>query len=396
MQTVTTQQRTLSDLFDAYTRDYLPQKHPSTQYHNRLLYQWMAKDLGAIPLEHLTPLVLRTWFDGLTPHYKPASIRRFHGALGAVLTAGVIQYEWLRSNPMRRVPKPPATPFRERCLEAHELRRLLDACQQSKNPHLAPFVRLALLTGCRKNELLQRRWSEVDLERGILSIPQSKNGQRRAIPLVPDAVALLRQHHARVGSSPWCFPQRDGTRPCFIDYAWTKACQRAGLADLHIHDLRHCTASFLAMSGAQLRDIAAILGHKDLQMSMRYAHLTDSHMHDVVQRMAEAFLGAEPAPAPDATPTAAPTPGDAIREAEAIIAQAQAAAPGTPALSLEIQCLEAVRALEPLPASSIQIANVVDLPVKRVRDILQAWAQRGTLRRISKGYYRYQKGDAHA
>src|SRR5712671_236038 len=112
------QEPTMAELLAAYERDYLPEKAPSTQYHERLLLRWFCEELGTIPLAQLSPLVLRTWRDSLQPWYKPSTIRRYMTALSAVLTAGVEHYEVLTTHPLRKVRKPPTPPDRERCLEA--------------------------------------------------------------------------------------------------------------------------------------------------------------------------------------------------------------------------------------------------------------------------------------
>jgi integrase len=280
---------TVAELLDAYATEYLPRKAPKTQYQERLLYRWFAAELGSIPLAELSPLVLRTWRDSLRGCYTPNTIRRYMTSLSAVLTVAVDEYEWLAVHPLRKVAQPPASPDRERCLTPEEQTRLLAACQQSRNPHLYVVVVLALSTATRKNELLQRQWSDIDLTRALLSIPQSKNGERRAIPLVPQAVAVLTQQ-AQTSQSPWVFPRRDGRKPGFVDYAWFTARERAGLADLHFHDLRHTSASWLAMSGASIREIAEILGHKSLKQTMKYTHLVEPHTRGVLERMADKFL----------------------------------------------------------------------------------------------------------
>jgi integrase len=288
---------TLTDLLDAYERDYLPLKAPNSQYQEALLFRWFRSEFGAIPLADLSPLILRTWRDSLRRVYKPASIRRYMTVLSAVLTAGVEQYEWLSSHPLRKVAKPPVPPDRERCLTAEEQMRLLAECQQSRNRHLYVLVVLALSTATRKNELLQRLWTDIDLERGLLSIPQSKNKERRAIPLVPQALDLLRRHE-RHPLSVYVFPRADGKKPVYFHYAWAYACKRAGIENLHFHDLRHTSASYLAMSGASLREIAEILGHRSLKQTMKYTHLVEPHTRGVLERMASQFLTQPPPPTP--------------------------------------------------------------------------------------------------
>ncbi len=298
---------TMADLLAAYEKDFLPLKALNTQRNERFCLRWFKEDLGTIPLQALSPLILRSWLDALAPYYKPASIRRYRIALSAVLTAGVQHYEWLTTHPLRKVRKLPTPPDRERCLTAAEQARLLTACQQSRNPYLYLAVVLALSTGARKNELLQRTWSDLDLERGLLHLRHTKNGDRRAVPIVGPALVLLRTQAQIPGRSRWVLPNRYGSKPMFLDYAWRQACLQARILDLHFHDLRHTAASFLAMSGASLREIAEILGHRSLRQTMKYTHLMEPHTRGVLQRMIQKHLtwplGAEGASSPPEEPT---------------------------------------------------------------------------------------------
>jgi hypothetical protein len=294
--------------------------------------------------------------------------------LSAVLTVGVRHLAWLPTHPLPPVTKPPDPRARARSLALEEQQRLFAACQQSRNPHLYLVVVLALATATRKNELLQRQWTEIDLERGILSIPRSKNKERRAIPLVPPALELLRLH-ARYGHHGWVFPRPDRRQPVYVDYAFRAACARAGIQNFHFHDLSHTAASYLAMSGASIQEIAMILGHKTLKQTMRYIHLVEPHTRLVLEKMTQKFLAV---PSVESVTPVAPVPPEVCLATPA------------PPIALEIQILEAVRALEPFPATAVQVASALSLPMARVRDILQDWAQRGTLVRISKGYYRHR------
>ena len=285
---------TVAELLEAYTRDFLPRKSPTPPYQEQLLLRWMTEQLGTIPVANLSPLVLRCWVDSCPGPWTPQTIRRYLTPLSAALTAAVTFYSWLDTHPLRKVILAPAPPPRERCLEADELAGLCAACQRSRSQHLYSVVVCALSTGARKNELLQRTWDDVDLARGTRRVPRTKNGTRRAVPLGGQALDLLRQQAQRRGASPWVFPRQDGQKPPRIDKAWETACMRAGVVDFHFHDLRHTAASYLAMSGASLREIAEILGHKTLNQTMRYAHLTEPYTRGVLQRMVAQYLGQAP------------------------------------------------------------------------------------------------------
>jgi len=282
---------TLAELLHAYEHDFLPHKAPDTQRQYRLLYRWFCQELGSIPLAELTPARLQRWIDTLRPYYQPGSIRRYLTALSGPLRMAVEHYQWMPTHPLRRVIAPPAPPGRERCLDADELQALLAACKANVNPHLYLAVVVGLSTAARKNEILRRQWRDLDLTRGTLRLRQTKNGARRPVPLVGRALALLRARAAEGGASPWVFPQaRNPQRPAYIDAAWVRACTMASVVDLHFHDLRHTAASYLAMSGASIRDIAEVLGHKNIQQSMRYTHLMEPHTRSVVEKMVDTFL----------------------------------------------------------------------------------------------------------
>jgi integrase len=153
---------------------------------------------------------------------------------------------------------------------------------------------LALSTGARRGELLGLTWKDVDFERKVIVLHATKNDERRATPMVAHALAEMRKlSKVRRIDTQMVFPGRRGDRPTEIDQAWRIALKRAQINDFRFHDLRHSAASYLAMSGASLAEIAEVLGHKTLQMVKRYAHLSDSHVSSVVERMNRKVFGAE-------------------------------------------------------------------------------------------------------
>jgi integrase len=278
---------TLNDLLDAYTRDCFPKLTPETQYQNLQLYRRFRSEMGHMPLTALTPAYLQAWCHRLVQTYAPGTVRRRLYALSAMLTVAVRYYDWLSVNPMFKVIYPTNAPGRVRFLSEEELPRLLAACRRSANRHLHLVVLLAITTGGRKNELLRLRWGAVDLERGLLTFHQTKNKERRIVPVRGQALDVLRRHGWCPRPDAWVFPRADGLKPVLIDEAWQYARRRAKIPDMRFHDLRHTAASYMAMSGATLRDIAEILGHKSLKQTMAYAHLTLGHTAGVVERMVD-------------------------------------------------------------------------------------------------------------
>jgi integrase len=281
---------TVDDLLQLYSSQYLPNKAPRTQYQQQRLFRRFSTDLGTIPLECLTPLVLRTWSERLRRSLKPGTVRQYLDSLSAVLTIAVEDLGWLAVHPMRKVPKPPPSPGRVRILSPEERARLLDACQASRNPWLYALVSLALMTGCRRGELFGLRWQDVDWERGCLRLAETKTRVRHPVPVPSAGLALLAAMHNGQPASAWIFT---GTRPPGDfpgEHAWRTALKRAELYDVVFHDLRHTFASYMLMSGASLAEVAELLGHTNLAMTRRYAHFTPSHLLDIVERMAARYL----------------------------------------------------------------------------------------------------------
>jgi integrase len=154
-------------------------------------------------------------------------------------------------------------------------------------------VILALSTGMRQGELMNLKWSDVNLKDRYIILHETKNGERRRVPLSGHALELLQEHSkVRRLDTPLLFPSaRHPDKPIDLRRSFNNALERAGINDFHWHDLRHCTASYLAMNGANLAAIAEILGHKTLSMVKRYSHLSDGHVSLVIESMNAKIFG---------------------------------------------------------------------------------------------------------
>jgi integrase len=180
---------------------------------------------------------------------------------------------------------------RVRFLSDEERENLLNACKNANNPYLYPAVIIALSTGARKMEVLSLKWDNVDLQNGRAVLQETKNGERRSIPLVVEALKVLKELYNQRKSDIWVFPSLDKTKPFDITRSWRNALKEAKIENFRFHDLRHTTASYLAMNGASMGEIADILGHKTLQMVKRYSHLSDEHKRGVVESMNKKIFG---------------------------------------------------------------------------------------------------------
>ena len=196
----------------------------------------------------------------------------------------------MHEQPMSMVDKLKEPPGRVRFLSDDERKRLLEACKASRNPYLYPLVIVVLSTGFRKSEALHLRWNDVDLKHKLVRVVKTKNDQPKGISLTGPALKLIAGLHAE-RTSEFLFPSPDGKRPIDIRSAWEAALTRAAIEDFHFHDLRHSTASYLAMNGASLPEIAEVLGHKSYAMVKRYAHLAPGHSAKALSSMTKKVLG---------------------------------------------------------------------------------------------------------
>lgn len=173
---------------------------------------------------------------------------------------------------------------RLRYLEPVEASSLLDAARPDLLLH--HFITLALNTGCRKNELFQLEWVNVDLVRNFIVIqPETaKTKKRRILPLNQHAQKVLRELHERkpTPETRWVFYKADGSKTKPLDYRFRKAVKAAGIVDFRIHDLRHTFASWLVSEGVDLIKVRDLLGHASITMTERYAHLIPNRLEAAV------------------------------------------------------------------------------------------------------------------
>lgn len=184
---------------------------------------------------------------------------------------------------------------KERYLSAEETQRLHEALERSANPQLKYIVPLMLMFGCRKRELLDAKWVDMDLERRNWYIPMSKTGKARNIPISTKAVEMLRQL-PRWDGCPYVVPNPDTKKPYGnLFCCWDTARKRAGLPDVRMHDLRHSFASNLVNSGQSIYVVSKLLGHTQVKTTARYSHLSDATLLSAVDAAAMAMEPKTPA-----------------------------------------------------------------------------------------------------
>jgi integrase len=296
--TTEAKRRTLNEMLDRYIKDIIPTK-PKTK--NRIIHlNWWKNELGQYSLAEISPAMIAEKRDklssGITKRNvkrSPSTVVRYLSSLSHAFTIAMKEWGWIDDSPMRKVTKPKEPRGRVRFLSDEERSRLLAECKKSESDYLYIAVVLALSTGGRKMEIMSLNWTkDVDLNRGIITLHETKNGERRILPIAGHALELMKEHaKVRHVNCDLVFPSKNLKAPIDLRTPFENALKRAEINDFKWHDLRHSCASYLAMSGASLAEIAEILGHKTLQMVKRYAHLSEAHTSKVVARMNEQIFG---------------------------------------------------------------------------------------------------------
>jgi integrase len=216
------------------------------------------------------------------------------GLLGGIFSFAM-KRKLVAENPVRGV-KRFADQQRQRYLSEVELVRLNAAMEAGEragmNPKAVAVIKLLLVTGCRRREIENLRWSEVDLERGCLRLEDSKTGPRRVV-LGGPAIEILTSI-TRTPSSAYVFPGRELTKPFGgVEMVWkTKLRAAAGLDGVRLHDLRHTFASLSVAAGHSLPMTGAMLGHRSTRTTAQYAHLADDPLREAADRTARAAIAA--------------------------------------------------------------------------------------------------------
>ena len=285
---------TLAEAIDRYVKKILPVK-PKSGFSQTGQLQWWKETLGFYTLAEITPALLAEQRDKLLEtktkrkaFRTPATVNRYLAVLSHVFTVAIKEWLWVEENPLLKLAKPKEARGRVRFLSDEERLRLLEACKASDSPILYRVVVLALSTGARRMELLGLCWKDIDLQRGVIILDETKNGERRVLTLSGHALALMKLYEkTRDVSCDLVFPGKNLKNPIDIRSPWRTALKRAGIVNFRFHDLRHSAASYLAMNGASLSEISEVLGHKTLQMVKRYVHLSEAHISKVVAKMNE-------------------------------------------------------------------------------------------------------------
>ena len=307
---------TVQDLFDRYAAEHLPRKAPRAAADDRSMWQQLILPrLGSMKVD----AVRHADIDALHAEVSIARPVRANRAVEVIRKAFnlAIRWGWRAHNPASGVHRNHEE-RRARYLSPAEILRLSEALTSHPEKNSASAIRLLMLTGARRGEMLGARWEMFDLDAGVWIKPSAHTKQRteHRVPLSAPAVELLKELQ-QGAVSPYVFPGKDGKPLTDVKRTWLSVCRKAGLAEqgprktrssklplgkhgerqiawratARLHDLRHTYASVLASQGLSLPIIGALLGHTQAQTTARYAHLLDDPLRAATQLVGELVAG---------------------------------------------------------------------------------------------------------
>jgi integrase len=266
---VSSGQITIAELIERYAQEVTPNKRSAKN--EIAVLKGLSKHFGCRMLLSLRSRHIAEYRDMRLVQVAGATVIKEMNTLSHVVDTAIKDWGYgLPQNPVKLVRKPKAARGRDRRLGEGEEERILSACQQSRSHLLLPIVVLALETGMRLGELLSLTWDLVDINSRVASLPITKNGEPRRVPLSTRAIATLQliPCHITAPKVFWCWKGSDS-----FGNAWRRAMLKAQVGDLRFHDLRHEATSRFFELGFNTMEVATITGHKTLQMLKRYTHL---------------------------------------------------------------------------------------------------------------------------
>lgn len=263
----TAERTTLADILQRYAEEVTPCKKGGKDEAIRLNALRKMR-IAKYALANLTPAAVASFRDERLKTVSSGTVIRDLAVLSSILNHARREWGFPIENAVQSIRKPRQPQGRERLLSDDEEHALLDAVAPigRRSPWVQPVITLALETAMRRGELLALRWEHVNLDRRTALLPDTKNGSRRVVPLSPRAVETLRRLPRSIDGR--VFP----ISAAALHLRFKLACKRAGIAELHFHDLRHTATTRLADKLTNLAELSAVTGHKSLQMLKRYYH----------------------------------------------------------------------------------------------------------------------------
>lgn len=261
------EQTTFGEVIQRYMDTITPKKRGHVEETIRLKAM-LRRRISSISMANLTPQALAEYRDDRLRTCKANTVIRDLAVISSIINHARREWGIVIQNPVEMIRKPAMPPGRDRVLsEAEEVRLLQELAPTGRrNPIMQPLVIVAIETAMRRGELLGLRWEHVHLERRVIFLPITKNGQSRYVPLSSRAIETIEK--LPKSADDRLFPINIAA----MEAAFLRAVRRANLSGLHFHDLRHTGASRMARKLPNVIELASVTGHTSLQMLKRYYH----------------------------------------------------------------------------------------------------------------------------
>lgn len=259
--------------------------HSSPDKSAKTNLKWLKIFFGGKYLHEIDTMMVEQFKRKRMQEVKPASVNRSLSILKCLFYRAIDWGKFDGKNPVRKVKLLNEGNGRLRYLEREEIARLITNCEGN----LKSIVILAVNTGMRRGEIFNLKWHDIDFNRNIIHLYKTKNKEKREVFLneeVKNVLIAIRKHP----KSPFVFCYRNGQPVRDIRKPWFKALKKSDINDFVFHSLRHTFCSQLVMAGIDINTVKELAGHKTLQMTLRYSHLSQSHKQRAVDLLAKRLL----------------------------------------------------------------------------------------------------------
>jgi integrase len=271
-------------LFEDFAKEFLElhskvNKRPRVARRDFFLMNRLGTHFNGRYLSEITPQSIERYKAERITLVAPATVNRELACLKCMFNKAI---EWSKAydNPVRKVKLFKEKNQRTRYLEQNEIPKFIESCSD----HLKPIVIVAVFTGMRKSEILNLKWEDIDFKRGIIYLLHTKNNEKREV-LMNDIVSKALSSIERHKDSPYVFLSHTGKPYTNVRKSFETALKKCDIINFRFHDLRHTFASQLVMMGIDIKTVQELMGHKTIEMTLRYSHLSPDHKKKAVDTL---------------------------------------------------------------------------------------------------------------
>lgn len=269
---------TFRELSEKYIELYLKPNRPNWHTPESFAIKSLNETFGNKRLAEITPMDIEQFRLNRLQSVGKSTVNKNVAILRAMFNKAIEWKLFEGKNPVSGIKFYKLENKRLRYLEKEEINRLINSCEG----YLKDIVEFAINTGMRRGEIFGLKWRDIDWKNGIIYLLRTKNGEKREVP-VNGTVRNILIRVKRNPDSAYIFTSFDGKPFVDIKKSFHTALLRANIQDFRFHDLRHTFASQLAMGGVDLLTIKELLGHKNIEMTLRYSHLSCDHKKRAVK-----------------------------------------------------------------------------------------------------------------